>query len=46
MDAVIVRVSKDAELSMYVVTLKPMSVIKNSGAGQLDPAPLVLELRV
>ena len=46
MDAEVVRLSKDAGLPMYVVTLKPMDVINNSGVGQFDPAPLVRELRV
>ena len=46
MDAEVVRLSKDAGLPKYVVTLKPMDVINNSGVGQFDPAPLVRELRV
>ncbi len=46
MDADVVRVSENAGPSKNVVRLRPMGVIKDSGAGQLDPAPLVRELRV
>lgn len=42
----VVRVSENAGPSKNVVRLRPMGVIKDSGAGQLDPAPLVRELRV